>query len=80
MSSWGGEGEEGDEVVDESGNWATVLVDRGKRVDVQYKNSGRIGTMVIGTLNLDNVPFGTLFWIAALYFLSQPEVEQLYTK
>lgn len=39
-----------------------------------------IGTMVIATLNLFNFPFGTVFGIATLYILSQPEVEQLYTK
>jgi hypothetical protein len=36
--------------------------------------------MVIAALNLFNVPFGTIFGIAALYVLSQSEVEQLYTK
>lgn len=47
---------------------------------LQHKNSGRIGTMVIGALSLFNFPFGTFFGLAALYVLSQPEVEQLYTK
>jgi hypothetical protein len=35
--------------------------------------------MVIATLNLFIFPFGTIFAIAALYVLSQPEVKQLYT-
>ena len=47
---------------------------------LQYKNSGRIGTMIIGALNLFNVPIGTIFGIAALYVLSQPDVIDLYTK
>ncbi len=47
---------------------------------MQYKNSGRVGTMVIGALNLFNVPFGTIFGLAALYVLAQPEVIDLYTK
>ncbi|MFX0086056.1 MAG: hypothetical protein ACFFAU_10290, partial [Candidatus Hodarchaeota archaeon] len=51
----------------------------GKRL-LQYQNSGRIGTMVIAALNLFNIPFGTIFGVAALYVLSQPEVEQLYMK
>ena len=59
--------------------YAFVSILSGKRL-LQYKNSGRIGTMVIGALNLFNFPFGTVFGLAALYVLSQPEVEQLYTK
>lgn len=47
---------------------------------LQYKNSGRIGTMIIGAFNLFNIPFGTLFGLAALYVLAQPEVMDLYTK
>ncbi|MFX1286099.1 MAG: zinc-ribbon domain-containing protein [Promethearchaeota archaeon] len=59
--------------------YAFVSILSGKRL-LQYQNSGRIGTMVIGALNLFNFPFGTIFGIAALYVLTQPEVEQLYTK
>ncbi len=59
--------------------YAFVSILSGKRL-LQYQNSGRIGTMVIGALNLFNFPFGTIFGIAALYILSQPEVVQLYTK
>ena len=59
--------------------YAFVSIISGKRL-LQYESSGRIGTMVIGALNLFNFPFGTIFGIAALYVLSQPEVMQLYTK
>jgi hypothetical protein len=59
--------------------YAFVSILSGKRL-LQYDNSGRIGTMVIGALNLLNFPFGTLFGLAALFILSRPEVEQLYTK
>ena len=59
--------------------YAFVSIISGKRL-LQYQNSGRIGTMVIGALDLFNFPFGTVFGIAALYVLSQPEVVQLYTK
>ncbi|MFX0206209.1 MAG: zinc ribbon domain-containing protein [Candidatus Hodarchaeota archaeon] len=59
--------------------YAFVSIISGKRL-LQYENSGRIGTMVIAALNLFNFPFGTIFGLAALYILSQSEVEQLYTK
>lgn len=59
--------------------YAFACILSGKRL-LQYQNSGRVGTMVIGVLNLFNFPFGTIFGIAALYVLSQPEVEQLYSK
>jgi hypothetical protein len=59
--------------------YAFVSIISGKRL-LQYENSGRIGTMVIAVLNLFNFPFGTIFGIAALYVLSQPEVEQLYAR
>jgi hypothetical protein len=36
--------------------------------------------MVIAALNLLNFPFGTLFALVALFVLTRPEVEQLYTK
>jgi len=57
--------------------FASIL--SGKKL-LQYDNSGRIRTTVIAALNLLNVPFGTLFSLAALFILSRPEVEQLYTK
>ena len=59
--------------------YAFVSIISGKRL-LQYQNSGRIGTMVIAALNLLNFPFGTIFAVAALYVLSRPEVEQLYTR
>jgi hypothetical protein len=59
--------------------YAFASIISGKRL-LQYENSGRIGTMVIAALNIFNFPFGTIFAIAALYVLSQPEVEQLYTR
>lgn len=59
--------------------YAFVSIISGKRL-LQYENSGRIGTMVIAALNLLNFPFGTIFAVAALYVLSQSEVEQLYTR
>jgi hypothetical protein len=59
--------------------YAFVSIISGNRL-IQYENSGRIGFMVIAALNLFNFPFGTIFAIAALNILSQPEVEQLYTK
>jgi exosortase/archaeosortase len=58
--------------------YAFVSILSGKRL-LQYNNSGRVGSMVIGSLNLLNFPFGTIFCIASLYILSQPEVVQLYS-
>lgn len=45
---------------------------------LQYKNSGRIGTMIIGALSIINIPLGTAFGLAALYILTKPEVEALF--
>ena len=45
---------------------------------MQYRNSGRIGTMIIGAFSLFMFPVGTLFGIAALYFLTRPEIEPLF--
>ncbi|MFX0052932.1 MAG: hypothetical protein ACFE8U_16775 [Candidatus Hermodarchaeota archaeon] len=59
--------------------YAFVSILCGKKL-LQYENSGRIGAMVIATLNLVNFPFGTVFALAALVVLSRPEVEQLYMK
>ncbi|MFX0124142.1 MAG: hypothetical protein ACFFAE_10940 [Candidatus Hodarchaeota archaeon] len=46
---------------------------------MQYRNSGRIGTMIIGAFSLFAIPVGTIFGIAALYILTRPEVEPLFT-
>jgi len=46
---------------------------------VQYKNSGRIGTMIIGAFSLFIIPVGTIFGVAALYILTKPEVEPLFS-
>lgn len=45
---------------------------------MQYKNSGRIGTMIIGAFSLFVIPVGTIFGVAALYILTKPEVEPLF--
>ncbi|MFX0115256.1 MAG: zinc-ribbon domain-containing protein [Candidatus Hodarchaeota archaeon] len=58
--------------------FAVAAIQSGRKL-LQYKNSGRIGTMVIGVLLLLWFPFGTLFGLAALYVLTRPEVEQLYS-
>ncbi|MFW9990798.1 MAG: zinc ribbon domain-containing protein [Candidatus Odinarchaeota archaeon] len=46
---------------------------------LQYKKSGRMGTMLIGAISLLNVPIGTAFGIGALYILTKPEVEQMFS-
>ena len=46
---------------------------------MQYKNSGRMGTMIIGAFSLFLVPVGTIFGVAALYILTKPEVEPLFS-
>ncbi|MFW9853691.1 MAG: hypothetical protein ACFFFG_01430 [Candidatus Thorarchaeota archaeon] len=46
---------------------------------MQYRSVGRAGTMVMGALNLFLIPVGTIFGIAALYILTRPEVEPLFT-
>jgi hypothetical protein len=46
---------------------------------MQYKNSGRIGTMIIGAFSLFLIPVGTIFGVAALYILTKPEVEPLFS-
>ncbi|MFX0016496.1 MAG: hypothetical protein ACFFB2_15850 [Promethearchaeota archaeon] len=45
---------------------------------MQYRNSGRIGTMIIGAFSLFIIPVGTIFGAAALYILTKPEVEPLF--
>ncbi|UCE13018.1 MAG: zinc ribbon domain-containing protein [Candidatus Heimdallarchaeota archaeon] len=45
---------------------------------MQYKNSGRIGTMVIGAFSIFIFPVGTIFGVIALYILTKPEVEPLF--
>ncbi|MFW9992061.1 MAG: hypothetical protein ACFFD4_08355 [Candidatus Odinarchaeota archaeon] len=46
---------------------------------LQHKNSGRIGTMIIGALKLFSFPIGTIFGLFALYVLTRPEVEELFS-
>lgn len=46
---------------------------------LQYKSSGRIGTMVVGAISLVSFPIGTLFGVAALYYLTRPEAEYLFS-
>ncbi|MFX0205765.1 MAG: hypothetical protein ACFFDT_07230 [Candidatus Hodarchaeota archaeon] len=46
---------------------------------MQYRNSGRIGTMIIAAFSLFIIPVGTIFGVAALYILTKPEVEPLFT-
>ena len=45
---------------------------------MKYTKWGQMGTMVLGALNLLNVPFGTAFGIAALYYLTRPEAQDLF--
>lgn len=45
---------------------------------LQEKSSGRIGTMIIASINLAWIPFGTLYGLVALYLLTRPDVEQRY--
>lgn len=45
---------------------------------IQYRNSGRIGTMIIAAFSLFVIPVGTIFGVAALYILTKPEVEPLF--
>ncbi|MFX0084110.1 MAG: zinc-ribbon domain-containing protein [Candidatus Hodarchaeota archaeon] len=49
----------------------------GRRL-LQYKNSGRIGTIVTGVLHLINIPFGTAYGLAALFILTRPEAIYLF--
>ena len=44
----------------------------------QFKQMGRIGTMVIAALQLINIPFGTIFGVIALYLMVRPEVVSLF--
>jgi ABC-type phosphate transport system permease subunit len=46
---------------------------------LRYKNSGRTGTMIVGAISLINFPIGTLFGVAALYYLTRPEAEYLFS-
>ncbi len=46
---------------------------------LQFKNSGRTGTMVVGALSLISFPLGTLFGVAVLYYLTRPEAEYLFS-
>lgn len=58
--------------------WAIGSLVSGMKL-MQYRNSGRVGTMVIGALSLILFPFGTVFGLAVLYILTKPEVEQLFS-
>jgi len=49
----------------------------GRRL-LQHRSSGRTGTMIIGVLHLFDIPFGTVFGIAALYILTRPEAIGLF--
>lgn len=60
-------------------SFAITAIISGRKL-LEYKNSGRIGTMVVSSLLLFWFPFGTLLGVAALYVLTRPEVEQLYSK
>ncbi|MFQ5979979.1 MAG: hypothetical protein ACE5OZ_17750 [Candidatus Heimdallarchaeota archaeon] len=42
---------------------------------IEFRESGRTGTMIVAAINLINIPFGTIFGIAALYVLTRPEIE-----
>jgi hypothetical protein len=46
---------------------------------MQYRNSGRIGTMIIAAFSLFIIPVGTIFGVVALYILTKPEVEPLFS-
>ncbi|MHA1226614.1 MAG: zinc-ribbon domain-containing protein [Candidatus Hodarchaeales archaeon] len=58
--------------------YGTLSITFGRQL-LQYKNSGRLGTMIIGAISLMAMPFGTAFGIAALYILTKPEVEPLFS-
>ncbi len=45
---------------------------------MQYRNSGRISTMIISAFSLFMFPVGTIFGIAAMYILTRPEIEPLF--
>jgi len=49
----------------------------GRRL-LQYRSSGRMGTIIIGVLHLFDIPLGTAFGIAALYILTRPETIDLF--
>ncbi|MHA2370987.1 MAG: hypothetical protein ACXADX_19400 [Candidatus Hodarchaeales archaeon] len=58
--------------------YAGASIAFGKQL-LEYRKSGRTGTMIIGAISLINIPLGTIFGIAALYILSKPEVEELFS-
>lgn len=45
----------------------------------RFNQFGRIGSMILGALNLFSVPIGTLFGIATLYLLTRPEAEETFS-
>ncbi|MFX0113266.1 MAG: hypothetical protein ACFFB3_01835 [Candidatus Hodarchaeota archaeon] len=58
--------------------YGVLAIVSGKRL-LEYRASGRMGTMIIGALSLISFPFGTIFGIAALYVLTRPEAEPLFS-
>jgi hypothetical protein len=58
--------------------YGVLAIVSGKRL-LEYQASGRVGTMIIGAVSLISFPFGTLFGIGALYVLTRPEAEQLFS-
>lgn len=58
--------------------YAIASIAFGKQL-LEYRKSGRTGTMIVGAISLINIPLGTIFGIAALYILSKPEVEELFS-
>ncbi|MFQ5981568.1 MAG: hypothetical protein ACE5OZ_25775 [Candidatus Heimdallarchaeota archaeon] len=58
--------------------YGIMAVINGKRL-LEYQRSGRTGTMIIAAISLINFPIGTLFGAAALYVLTQPGAEELFS-
>ncbi|MFX1255531.1 MAG: zinc-ribbon domain-containing protein [Promethearchaeota archaeon] len=58
--------------------WGLITIVIGFKV-LRYRNSGRIGSMILGVLALFSFPLGTLYGLFKLYILSRPEVEALFT-
>ncbi|MFX1536916.1 MAG: zinc ribbon domain-containing protein [Promethearchaeota archaeon] len=59
--------------------WSLISIGSGFKL-LRYRNSGRIGSMILGVLALFNFPLGTLYGLFKLYILSRPEVEALFTR
>ncbi|MHA2365289.1 MAG: hypothetical protein ACXAC7_15125 [Candidatus Hodarchaeales archaeon] len=58
--------------------YAYVAITSGIRC-LQYKNKGRIGTLIIGAVSLIMIPFGTIFGVAVLYVFTRPEIDEIFT-